>query len=285
VFKFFKELIDSVKEGVEEGKAELAAEAREREIANALQDSAQMEAALPGEVFLTALGGPYRWLFVGETKPDLSFFDIAEAKRKEVAKLLERDFGAHDNQSLMSAALVMENLAIGQVGMSLHTDLLESEHFNVTAEDSERRLDEITAVLGPVLEAQTQDDSDGLPLVTLDAIRTQLWQGMDDDNALDYMSEERAALLAVGAARVCYLVSTGAGLGYIDRAAALAHLARLTEAVRVTFPNWSAYADAYVAGEKLNTTNNALGRKFLADATKRLLKEPTSPWVFSRWPT
>lgn len=110
MFKLFKELIDSVKEGMAEGKAELAQEAAERE-ARQQEGNAALEARLTAssrfENFAVALAAVYRETFA----PDLR--DAEEMKRSAVhllcvgipekeiepwKKLLDRDFSVTDGE-------------------------------------------------------------------------------------------------------------------------------------------------------------------------------------------
>jgi len=111
MFKLFKELIDSVKEGMAEGRAELAQEAAERE-AKLQESNAALDARLAAssrfENFAVALAAVYRETFA----PDLR--EAEEARRSAVhllcigipekeiepwKKLLERDFSVTDGES------------------------------------------------------------------------------------------------------------------------------------------------------------------------------------------
>jgi len=124
MFKFFKELLDSAKEGMAEGRAELAQEAAQ-EAALAQSTRVELEARLARasdfERFAVALAAPYRQTFA----PDLA--DAHEAQRapvylmcvdvapKEVAslkKLLARDFSVEDGDDAEATVLAMvESLA------------------------------------------------------------------------------------------------------------------------------------------------------------------------------
>lgn len=67
MFKFFKELLDSAKEGWEEGKEELKAEKEVDELANPTVDTKAIALAVPcEEAFGTALAAPFRILITSD---------------------------------------------------------------------------------------------------------------------------------------------------------------------------------------------------------------------------
>ena len=111
MFKLFKELIDSVKEGMAEGRAELAQEAAERE-AKLQETGAALDARLAAssrfENFAVALAAVYRETFASDLR------EAEEARRSAVhllcigipdkeiepwKKLLDRDFSVTDGES------------------------------------------------------------------------------------------------------------------------------------------------------------------------------------------
>lgn len=111
MFKFFKELIDSAKEGVAEGKAELAQEAAERDAARQ-QGNAALEARVAAssrfENFAVALAAVYRETFASdlreaeEMQRSAVYLLCVDISAKEIAswkKLLSRDFSVTDHES------------------------------------------------------------------------------------------------------------------------------------------------------------------------------------------
>lgn len=117
MFKFFKEMIGAIREGVEEGKAELAEEKMARELAVAAS-TAQLEAALAAivqapdlETRLAAFAAPYRRIYAGheldrerDAFQPLALYRIglADADKPEWRKLVIRDFGVADRDSARS---------------------------------------------------------------------------------------------------------------------------------------------------------------------------------------
>jgi len=124
MFKFFKELVDSVKEGMAEGKAELAQEAADREAAqqeNNAALAARLAASSRFENVAVALAAVYRQTF----GPDLK--EAHEAQRSAVhllcigiapneveawKKLLARDFSVTNGEEAQAAvAEIVDDLA------------------------------------------------------------------------------------------------------------------------------------------------------------------------------
>ena len=87
------------------------------------------------------------------------------------------------------------------------------------------------------------------------------------------------AELAAIAARASYLTMAGSGIGLLPKDDAIALLTPLSSAVRAHFCGWTEYAEYHERGEKLDKTNNAIGRKLLREACRRLQSEAASPWV------
>ncbi|MET3497028.1 DUF1266 domain-containing protein [Variovorax boronicumulans] len=122
MFKFFKELVDSVKEGMAEGRAELAQEEADRQAAQQ-KNNAELEARLAAssrfENFAVALAAVYRQTFA----PDLN--EAREAQRSAVhllcigippnevepwKKLLARDFSVTTGEEAAAAvAAIIED--------------------------------------------------------------------------------------------------------------------------------------------------------------------------------
>ena len=122
MFKFFKEMIDSVREGAAEAKAELAQEAAEKEAADRAANAAAQArmAAIPAyEQFLVALGAPYKQTYtrelttaVRDERPAEFLFSLPlppDEKVAEFQSMLNRDFGVTDLATLQTtyAAMLM----------------------------------------------------------------------------------------------------------------------------------------------------------------------------------
>lgn len=115
MFKFFKELIDSAKEGLAEGKAELAQEAAERETARQ-EGNAALEARLAAssrfENFAVALAAVYRETFASDLREaeemqrsavHLLCVDIPAKEIEPWKKLLARDFSVTEREGAEAA--------------------------------------------------------------------------------------------------------------------------------------------------------------------------------------
>lgn len=113
MFKFLKEMIDSVREGAAEAKAELAQEAAEKTAAHsAAAEASRVKLAETSayEKFLVALGAPYKQTYTRELTaaardevPVVYLCCIGlppDEKVEEFKSMLERDFGVTDLESL-----------------------------------------------------------------------------------------------------------------------------------------------------------------------------------------
>jgi hypothetical protein len=115
VFKFFKELLDSAKEGVQEAKTEMQQEAQlktEAEASRVANELALFEASAPPpfERFAVALAAPYRAVFSSELENaergsrrayGFESIGLLGETEKSWASLLERDFSITDEASAM----------------------------------------------------------------------------------------------------------------------------------------------------------------------------------------
>lgn len=124
MLKFFKELIASAKEGIEEGRAELAAEAAAKDATVGERRTRMVErlaAASDYERFAVALGAPYRQVFSTELRDaraeerpaaGLECIELPSMDPVEWRSLLDRDF------SIVDADSAREVLA----GITAHVD-------------------------------------------------------------------------------------------------------------------------------------------------------------------
>lgn len=128
MFKFFKELIDSAREGAAEARAEIAQEAAEKKAAltAAHGATAARVAAISGyEKFLVALGAPYKQTYTREltaaargNRPVEFLYCMVlppDEKVAEFQSMLNRDFGVTDLATLQTtyAAMLMTEIDPG----------------------------------------------------------------------------------------------------------------------------------------------------------------------------
>lgn len=283
VFKFFKELAGAMKEGVAEAKAELAEEKAKKDAESAAID--ERVAALPKrEVFLTSLGAPYRNIFVGHSAFDRSAMEIVDKERDNVAKLLSRDFGVADEESLSVATLVMEILLYSNVLVARADASAKRGGTQEAADAAVQRIEAIQERIAPALEAAEAENVPVGNIRELTAIRDDLHAQITSVTP-GRLSDDERAHLAAATARISYLVTATVGIGRAERAQADALLSPIARLAVSQYDDWTDYAERYNAGEKLGNLNNLLGRKLLSSATNDLLTEPASPWRTHPWPT
>jgi len=226
MFKFLKEMMDSVREGAAEAKAELAQEAAEKAAAHsAATEASRVKLAETSayEKFLVSLGAPYKQTYTRELSaaardevPVVYLYCIGlppDEKVEEFKSMLERDFGVTDLESLQVTYMA----------------LLSTE--------------------------------------------------IDPDVPVDSKAD-----LALAIARTSYMVCTGAAVGYLEPARALAMTEPLVQQAMARFDSWADFGANFVVGEKAAPGSNVLGSGFLKRTVDALLSHELSPWKHLAWP-
>jgi hypothetical protein len=148
VFKFFKELIDSAKEGVQEAKTEMQQEAQvksEAEAARLANELALFEASAPPpfERFSVALAAPYRSIFSSEMgiaernsrrAHGFEAIGLLGETEKSWASLLQRDFSITDEASAMDTVAHFRDL-LRSSSLDPNTSHPNTSHLNTSQGD------------------------------------------------------------------------------------------------------------------------------------------------------
>jgi Protein of unknown function (DUF1266) len=272
VFKFIKELIDAAKEGVAEGKKELAEEKAAKQAQDEMaadELNHKLTAISDKEKFFTALGAPYRRLFVSEEVLYLSSHNVPEAKKKELAEFLERDFGVHDRDSLLKMTIEAQASVFSILCLNVQqvngqaNDQANTERFLESAANFAQNAD--AARYGEWVIFRHE----------LEAIISQ--------NAANHDALSRARI-ALWMARFSYVSMASAGLGYVDLEEAQGLIAPLAQLGVQQIHSWHDYAALFKAGEKDDGTNNFLGRKIMSSMVDGLLNKDDSVWKTIAWP-
>lgn len=264
IYKFFKEI---VQEGLAQAEAETAAERA------ALQAKAQVLAEKYAElsaeeIFLSALSAPYREIFMPDLSDSaeqkrpaywLSAMDVPDDKKADVAQYLDRDFGVSDGSTLRHQTAFMKAMCfffivkdrLDESQLVRIFELIEDEGENVPTEVLEREADQLAS-----------------------AVRSR---------ALAPLLPDELSHMVLWLTRLAYIYTVGAGLGYIDKADAVAQLRPLVGLVGHMVKSWENYGHLFVEGEKLDGTNNLLARKLISRQVTRLLAEANSPWLKYPW--
>lgn len=250
MFKFIKEmLIDPIKEGWEEGKAELAAEeaAKEEKRAHELAEAEGQVAGIPlKEKMLLALAAPFRAVALGryvslfafdpetpkELPLDMYQTGILDDKLKEdLAGLLLRDFDISDARSAGNAAYVFAAI------LALTAPLNEGAH--------------------------TMEDTAGL--------------------VASFNREMKIETTAFCLCVLAYIVTGCIDLGFFNKEEGGYYGGKIVEAANKAYDNWQEFGDDFLAGEKAVKLNNFLGQKILKNVVSTLLQDPGSPWKNVVW--
>ena len=264
MFKFLKELAGSFKEGVDEAKAELAAEKEQKK--QHLADLQKRIATIPEpEKFALAIAAPFRAVHLSEWSPILesdesdgnvtwpyalySFGDkdsLTDEKRKEMPELIERDFDIIDKPSAIRAiASILQASSL--------SDKLK-EHADADALEAGAKINDLLQSTSLNHEAQAE---------VIKMLR---------------------AHKAFGACMASYAISCSADCGYMEKAQALELLADIANFVKKEYTSWKDFGEEFLCGERESELNNALGRRLLAKYTGYLHMKPGSPWRTISWP-
>lgn len=244
MFKFLKEIVDSFKEGIAEGKEELKQEAAAKENENQ-NDFAQIEAIAYDEKFGTALGAPFRvvvfgdWFTLFKSSDDdtttplhlytFNEYPAKEKHEKELAKLMERDFDIHDTESCKS---------------------ILASYFKTANIDTNQT----------ILEGLTD------PSV--------------DEDMWDVSKEGVPALIC---AVTSHIITASTDIGYITKNEALILLNKVNNYAKQNYNDWHTYADAFMLGDENIGLNNAAGRGVLKKFISYLKTKKGSPWNTISW--
>jgi hypothetical protein len=267
VFKFFKEMLGAFKEGIDEAKAEHAEEqAAEKQLKEQL-DATQAEnfaSLTPKEIFYTALGAPYRKLFVGDSAYDLSCMDVPEGKKRELAEYINRDFSVFDKNSLVARAMSTQ--------ATLYSTLLFSK-VSITDENAEKY-----ARFLPILENLEAVSAEELSLIRNEFV-LQLTNAEHD-----LVDDKSRALIALWMSRLSYMTTSSVGLGFISKTEAFDLLQPFVEVGVKQIKDWRTLGALFIEGEKQDSSNNMVGRKILSMQVNKLLEDSSSPWLTQPWP-
>ena len=276
MFKWFKEVfVDSIKEGIDEAKQEIAEEKEKERI---LQEEEMKKEqirqeenrlrilAIPyPEKFAAAIAAPFRAVYLSGWAPvfekdesedritwPLSLYSFGEAdsiadeKRGELRELLARDFDIEDGDS-----------ALQSIASLLYAGTI-----------SER------------LQKYADEDSQ-----TLNGFLTALREAAEADSADELASAIAAArsLKALLSCMTAYAITGSVDCGYLDKPFALELLADVAAYVKADFSGWQDFGEEFLAGEKSVKLNNPLGRRFLSKYVGYLHLKLGSPWRNIDW--
>jgi hypothetical protein len=280
VFKFFKEMVDAVKSGIEEGKAELADEQKQRDI-TAIDDEHEFLKAVGKEMFLVGLGAPYRHFFLTEDPRTVGTFYLADKQKAEATKLLQRDFGVNDNSSAIGGSIVIKTLIYALL-VSDQEEASLSDDIDVIMRAS-NRMEVVKAIIDETEQGVNQKGADVGAMIAQQTERMISVKQMLEPGFMEHTEIATCASVVNNVARLSYFVSVSAGLGYLSKEEAITILEPAGKLVGAFFNSWESYAEAFKAGETMSKLNNALGKKLLIGAAEKLLKMENGPWQVQPW--
>lgn len=244
MIKFIKELISSFKEGIAEGKVELAQEKAKKETAiNA--DREIIDEIQDREKFGTALAAPFRIVVFGdwftlfnlddddETYPvhlyQFGEYPKLEKHKNEFIILLHRDFNIFDRASCIEVV---------------------ASYFSLAGID----------------ERNTIIDN-----ATPGKIDMEMWH------------PEKEGINALFCTVLSHIITASTDVGYLGKEEALDLLERVNGYAKKHYSDWLAFSYDFLAGESNVRLNNSAGRSVLKKYIGYLKEKKGSPWNNISW--
>ncbi len=246
MIKFFKEIISAFKEGIEEGKQELAEEQKLENDKNNI-DQTTIESLPYTERFGNALGAPFRVVIFGdwftlfkkleESTEDyypvhlytFGSYQRLDDVKKTFTKVLKRDFGIKDTSSCLKV-------------LSSFFDIAWIAKKNTPVENIES-----TEVNMPYAELSEPNKS------------------------------------AVVSCIMSHITTAATDVGYLDKKDALVILDKTIAYVKQHHNNWDDYGTCFIEGQSQVGLNNAVGKSTLKKYVEYLKSKKGSPWNNLNW--
>jgi hypothetical protein len=244
MINFLKELISSFKEGVAEGKKELAQESAQKETEiNA--DKKIIDAVSDREKFGTALGAPFRivvfgdWFTLFNSTDDDELYPVhlykfgeypkLEKHKGEFINLLRRDFDITDRTSCIEVL---------------------ASYFDLAGIDKS--------------ETTLNGTNSG-------KIDVQMWH------------PEKEGIKALMCAVLSHIITASADVGYLEKDEALDILGNVNRYAKKYYKDWETFSEEFITGESNVGLNNIAGKSVLKKYIGYLKAKKGSPWNNISW--
>ena len=261
-FGFLKELVSSLREGVQEGLDEARQELQEEQ--EAAEQTIDFSAVTWRERFSVALSAPYKEIYAPSLRRHseeqiakfLQTLELAEADKKGYADVLERDFEVVDAESVYrNAETFWQELQEGTGYAQIFWALKEA------------------GLLGSDIKEAVKHLPRGYAKRSIEAVLSSHAEiGLHERSGDGF----RIAVLA-------HIICGGAALGYISEQEALETMQPVVDHALGLFESWERYAESFLAGEKAWGYSNIMARKIIDGSVKRLLEHPASAWQHLNW--
>ncbi|EKT4550724.1 DUF1266 domain-containing protein [Flavobacterium psychrophilum] len=247
MFKFIKELISSVKEGIDEANEELKEEelSKQKEITIEYEKNVkELKKLSYTEKFGTALCAPFRAIYFGDmfslfkSDEDLNMplhlysfgkYPLSEEQKKEFSDILKRDFDIVDRGSCLNMLKTFFCL--------VHIDVADT--ILATAE--------------------------------ITSIDTSMW---------DMKKIGSSTLLSSVSS---HIITASTDIGFLGKVEALVLLNRIIDYTKQNNRSWENYSENFIIGEKNVGLNNFMGRKVISKYISYLKEKKGSPWNNIMW--
>ncbi len=246
MIKFFKEMIESIKEGIEEGKQELA---EERKLENADSEiDINLISELPyNESFGTSLSAPFRVVIFGDW---FTVFKSLDNSTDNYYPIHLYSFGEYPKLSEHKKEFINK----------LKID------FEITDQKS---CFEVLSSFFDLLSISKKET----PLENLEGTKINI--------PFDKLSEVKAS--AVVTCIISHIATASTDVGYIDKKDALIILDKVIAYVKQHHNNWDEYSSSFIEGQSEIGLNNSAGTSVLKKYCGYLTTKKGSPWNNINW--
>ena len=245
LFKFIKEnIIKPFKDGIEEGKKELAEEEEKKRSEN-IEAYEKIQKISYNEKFALGIAAPFRVIIFGdwftifkdeeekERYYPLHLYTfgtsnlLTEKNIKEIKSLLKRDFDIMDNQSAMNVLYSI----LKHISIEIKTETINN--------------------------------------------KMKMWLTNNESEVLSL----EAFICCVSS----YILTSCVDVGYIEKNDAIKILEDISKFAKEHFSSWKDFSDKFLLGEELAKINNKFGSKIIKKYIGYLNTKKGSPWNNIEW--
>lgn len=246
MIKFFKEIISSIKEGIEEGKQELAEEKKNENESYTLK-KIEIEKLPYTECFGNALGAPFRIVIFGDW---FTLFNTIDEANNEYYPSHLYSFGSYKKLKDVKKEFITK----------LNRD------FKITDQDS------CLTVLSSFFKIANIKKENTI-IENIDA----------SEVTIPYTEMDELHKSAVISCIISYITTAATDVGYLKKAEALSILEKTIEYVKNHHNNWNDYGNYFIEGQSEIGLNNLAGNKVLKKYLNYLKTKKGSPWNNLTW--
>jgi len=254
----------SIREGIEEGRAELRMEAANNP-ANLGETTLgeHLKSINSDEQFAIALSAPYREVYsrcigswAGKSAVTLYQIELPTEDLKHYTDILKRDFDVVDESTaLASLALFKKEIERGTGYAKIYN-----------------YINKLGMLKRPTKEILAQSDNT-YSKKAIDAVLS--------NHTLQELGPAGGDAFRI--AVIAHIASAAGALGYLHKYQVMQHLHVVSHMAKKRYTSWQHYSDGFIAGQRAWGLQGIGADKVLNGAIKKLLSKEQSPWQMLTW--